>query len=135
MDQQTFNRAVGLFLIRVVLGLIFLMQGYGKVFSWGIDNVYANAFASYEGKLPVFILWITAYFTSYAELTGGLLLTIGLLRYRAAYLLGIVLVIVTFGHGLSQPIWDLQHVFPRTILLAAFLLLPASWDKWHFDKK
>jgi len=110
-----------------------MMQGFGKVFKWGLDNVYASSFASYEGTLPKFLLWLTVYYTSFVELIGGALLLLGLMRYWAAFALGIVLLIVSFGHGLTQPIWDLQHVFPRTVLLAAFLLLPKEWDRWHLD--
>lgn len=132
MKKQT-KQAAGLFLIRGVLGLIFMMQGFGKIFKWGVDNVYASAFASFEGILPKFLLWGTVYYTSFVELIAGALLLLGLMRYWAALSLVSVLLIVSFGHGLEQPIWDLQHVFPRTVLLAAFLLLPRDWDRWHLD--
>ncbi|MEL7119423.1 MAG: DoxX family membrane protein [Bacteroidota bacterium] len=128
------NRTVGVFILRSVLGFIFLMQGYGKVFSWGLENVYKNVFASYEALLPRFVLNFALYYTSLTELLGGLLLILGLFRYWAAYALGLVLIIVSFGHGLSEPIWNLSHVFPRTILLVAFLLLPYEWDNWSIDR-
>ena len=128
------NQTVGIFILRVVLGLIFLMQGYGKVFSWGLENVYKNVFASYESLLPKFVLNFALYYTSLTELLGGLLLVLGLFRYWAAYALGLVLIIVSFGHGLSEPIWNLSHVFPRTVLLVAFLLLPNEWDNWSIDR-
>lgn len=134
MSQQL-HRAAGMFLIRALVGIIFMMQGHGKVFSWGIKNMYENAFKGYEDKLPEAILWATLYYTTFVEMIGGFLLVIGLFRYWSAYALGIVLLVVSFGHGLSQPIWDLQHVFPRAVLLSAFLLLPGEWDRWHFDKK
>jgi hypothetical protein len=46
-----------------------------------------------------------------------------------------VLVIVTFGHGLAEPIWDLSHVMPRTILLVALLIIPKEWDSFSVDKQ
>ena len=128
------NKTIGIFILRVILGLIVMMQGFGKVFTWGLDNVY-GMFKSYEETfLPKFILVFAAYFTSYVELIGGFLLVIGLFRNYALYALGAVLLIVSFGHGLSSPIWDLSHVFPRAVLLISLLLLPEEWDKWQVEK-
>lgn len=129
------NRAIGIFLLRTLLGLIFLMQGFGKVFTWGISNVYQNVFASYEETwIPEFLLQFTAYFTSYMELVGGLLLVLGLFRHWAYLGLGVVLLLVTYGHGLSSPIWDLQHVFVRAVFLIGLLLVPHDWDQLHLDR-
>lgn len=60
-------------------------------------------------------------------------MVLGLSVNYALYALGSVLVIVTFGHGLAEPIWNLSHVFPRTILLIALLILPREWDKISLD--
>lgn len=130
--STSLNRTIGVFTMRLLLGIIFMMQGYGKVFTWGLDGVYGG-FASYEEKLPTFLVKFAAYYTTFAELICGLLLVIGLFRNYALYALGVVLLIVSFGHGLSAPIWDLSHVFPRAVLLVALLLIPQEWDKWHVD--
>jgi len=129
------NRHVALLTIRVVLGLIFLMQGYGKVFGWGVENMYQGDFFSgtYKDLLPGFVIKFTAYFTSYGELIGGLLLVVGFKRDWALYMLAAVLAIVTFGHGLVDPVWDLSHMMYRLILLVALLLLPREWDKYGLD--
>lgn len=133
--NTTSRRAIGIFFMRTLLGLIFLMQGYGKVFSWGLDGVYQNAFASYEETwIPIFLLKLTAYFTSYVELTGGLLLLLGVFRNWVYIALGLVLLIVSYGHGLSSPIWDLQHVFVRAVFLITLLLVPTDWDQLHLDR-
>ena len=134
MTSKT-NREVGVLILRLVLGFIFLMQGYGKVFSMGVSNVYQADFflGTYQDLLPDFVIRATAYFTSYAELIGGLLLVVGWKRDYALYLLGLVLVTVTFGHGLATPIWDLSHVSFRLIPLAALLLLPKDWDRFTLD--
>jgi len=132
--DQTTMQAAGLFFIRVLLGIIFLMQGYGKVFSLGVNKVYEMFFKSFETTfLPKWLILSTAYYTSYIETIGGFLLIIGLYRKYALYLLAVDLLIVSFGHGLMEPIWDLSHVIPRAILLAALFLLPAGWDKWNAD--
>lgn len=128
------NKQIAVLTIRVLLGLIFFFQGFGKVFKFGLDNVYKNFFqASYSELLPDFLLLFSAYFTSLAELIGGFLLIIGLKRDYALYTLALVLIIVTFGHGLKDPIWDLSHVMYRTILLASLLLLPKELDKFSID--
>ena len=128
------NKKIALLIIRLLLGFIFFFQGFGKIFKFGVDNVYNNFFAkTYDGILPDFLLQGTAYYTSYVEFLGGLLLIIGLKRDYTLYALASVLIIVTFGHGLVEPIWDLSHVMYRTILLLALLLLPKEWDAYRLD--
>ena len=133
-NNHTTMQTAGIFFIRVLLGIIFLMQGFGKVFTIAVANVYDLFFKAYEATfLPKWLIVSTAYFTSYVELICGFLLVIGLFKKKALYLLAIDLLIVSFGHGLTEPIWDLSHVLPRAILLAALMLLPAQWDKWNVD--
>jgi len=64
----------------------------------------------------------------------GFLLIIGLFRKFTLLLLCIDLLVVSFGHGLLEPIWDLQHVIPRAALLITIMLIPVQWDKWNLDK-
>ena len=128
------NRKVAVLTIRLLLGFIFFFQGFGKVFKFGLDTVSQNFFIkSYSDLLPEYLLVFTAYYTSIIELVGGLLLIIGLKRDIALYLLASVLIIVTFGHGLKDPIWDLSHVMYRAILLVALLLLPKDYDQFSID--
>lgn len=130
-----FNRPIAVLIIRLILGLIFLMQGFGKVFTWGVENVYKADFfyETFKDLLPDFIIYSTAYYTSYVELIGGLLLILGLKTNYTLYALASVLIIVTFRHGLAEPIWDLSHVMYRTILLVTLLILPNEWDKFSVD--
>jgi len=111
------------------------MQGFGKVFTMGVENVYKADFfyGTFKDLLPDFIISATAYYTSYIELIGGLLLVLGLKTNYALYALSSVLIIVTFGHGLAEPIWNLSHVMYRAILLISLLLLPRAWDKFSID--
>ena len=128
------NKQVAVLTMRLILGFIFFFQGYGKVFKFGLDAVYNNFFLKpYSKLLPDFLLLFTAYYTSIIELVGGLLLIIGLKRDYTLYALASVLVIVSFGHGLKDPIWDLSDVMYRTILLVALLLLPKDLDKYSLD--
>ncbi|HEX4373731.1 MAG TPA: DoxX family protein [Puia sp.] len=133
-NDQTRMQAAGLFFIRTLLGIIFFMQGYGKVFTFSVSKVYDMFFKEIETTfLPKWIIVFAAYYTSYIELICGFLLIIGLFRKYAMYFLAIDLLIVSFGHGVMEPIWDLSHVIPRAILLASLFLLPTAWDKWNVD--
>jgi uncharacterized membrane protein YphA (DoxX/SURF4 family) len=129
------NKAVAVLTIRLILGFIFFFQGFGKVFNWGVEALYKMDFffPTYQDYLPSVIIKATAYYTSYVELIAGFFLLLGLHTKYALYFLATVLVIVTFGHGLVDPIWDLQHVMYRLMLLVALLILPASWDKYSVD--
>jgi uncharacterized membrane protein YphA (DoxX/SURF4 family) len=112
-----------------------LMQGYGKVCTWGIEKLYNMDFfhPAYKNILPDSITLGTAYYTSYVELIGGLLLVIGFKKDYALYALASVLVIVTFGHGLAEPIWGLSHVMYRAVLLIFLLIVPKEWDRVSLD--
>ena len=129
------NRTIAVLLTRLLLGLIFFLQGFGKVFTWGVENVYQMDYfhETYKNLLPDYITYPTAYYTSYVELIGGFLLVLGFKRDYALYALASVLVIVTFGHGLAEPIWDLSHVMYRAILLIALLIIPKEWDRYSLD--
>jgi uncharacterized membrane protein YphA (DoxX/SURF4 family) len=133
MNDKT-SRAAAILFTRVLLGIIFLMQGYGKIFTYTVPKVYDMFFREFEKTfLPKWLVVSTAYYTSYVELICGFLLITGLFRKYACYLLCIDLLVVSFGHGLMQPIWDLQHVTPRAILLITIMIVPREWDRWNSD--
>jgi putative oxidoreductase len=132
--QNRQARAAGMLFIRVLLGVIFFMQGFGKIFTIGVGKLYSMFFVGFEHTfLPRWLIWATAYYTTYVEFIGGFLLITGLFKKWALYLLAADLLVVSFGHGLEQPIWDLQHVIPRAVLLSALLLLPQEWDLYKTD--
>jgi len=131
---DTNQRAAATLFTRALLGVIFLMQGYGKIFVFTVPKVYSMFFKDFDKTfLPQWLLYAAAYYTSYIELIGGFLLITGLFRQWALYLLALDLLIVSYGHGLLEPIWDLQHVIPRAILLIAVLIMPQQWDRWNLD--
>ena len=136
-EKKTLSRAIGLLTIRLVLGLVFFMQGFGKVFNIGVENLYQNYFFQpYQDTfIPTSILKFTAYYTSFVELIAGTLLILGIFRRYSLYALATVLVIVSFGHGLLEPSWDMHDVIFRLILVAALLILPQEWDRFSLDRK
>jgi uncharacterized membrane protein YphA (DoxX/SURF4 family) len=131
--MTTNNPAFGLFFLRTLLGAIFLMQGWGKVFQFGIWGVYENFFKPFEAMLPKPLLVAVLLFTTFSELLGGALLLLGWLRWWTYRVLAVVLLVVSLGHGLESPIWDLQHVLFRAAILAPLFFLPEEWDRWSLD--
>jgi uncharacterized membrane protein YphA (DoxX/SURF4 family) len=125
-----------LFFARQVLGLIFFMAGFYKVFQLGPVAHAENYFLPYADTfLPVWSLWLTGVLIPLVELGGGALLIVGW-RVREALLgLGAVLVIVTFGHLLREPLFAFNgHVIPRLALLLFIFMLPRSDDTWSVDE-
>lgn len=127
--MSEYHETVAILLMRLFLGCLFFFQGYDKVFNVKISGV-VGIFEIPAASHHVSKRWLNAVavYTSFAELLGGALLILGLFKYIALYALGIDLLLVAAAFGVIQPVWDLRHVFPRLVLLAALLLLPADWD-------
>jgi uncharacterized membrane protein YphA (DoxX/SURF4 family) len=133
-----FTRTVGVLFLRVLLGVIFFFQGYAKIFWYKVGGIYESAFKPLEAKLPTWLLWGTAYATSIIELVCGLMVILGFWRNRALFALAGVVIVASIGHGIESGIFDLQHIFPRAMLIALLLILPDEWDEWdvkHFWRK
>ena len=129
-----YNEIAVAFILRVFLGSLFLLQGYDKVFKIKVKGVFQTFEEAMRSKnMPSFILMLSAIYTSYVELFGGLLLVVGLFKSFALYFLGIDLVLVALAFGILNPMWDMQFVFPRLVILIALLLIPPSWDVISFD--
>ena len=128
------HEAVLTFVLRVILGILFFFQGYDKVFKVKINGV-TSFFRQELGEIrvPGFILVLTAWFTSLVELICGAFLIVGLFKSYALGLLGIDLILVTGAFSLIKPMWDMQLLFPRLILLAILLYLPSQWDVISLD--
>lgn len=128
------NEAILTFTMRAILGILFFFQGYDKVIRIKIPRVI-EFFRQELGtiKVPAFVLTLTAWFTSYVEFLCGGLLILGLFKQYALYILGIDLILVAGAFSLIKPMWDMQFLFPRLILLAILLYLPSEWDVISLD--
>jgi len=105
IDRHALWIATALCLARAVLGLIFFMAGVYKVF------------------LP------------FVELGAGALVLLGWLRTAAYSALGSVIVVVTFGHLLHEPLYAFhEHVIPRLALLLLLLLMLPEADRFSRDE-
>lgn len=130
------NRGWAIFFARAVLGLIFFMAGTWKVFGLGpleharkwFTGPYADSF------LPLWSLWAVGTTIPFVELLAGALLLAGWRVREACVALGAVLVIVTFGHLLADPLYEFHtHVIPRTALLLFVLAMPREEDTLSID--
>lgn len=135
-DHNKFNRAWALLFARGVLGFIFFMAGVYKVFQLGplgharkyFTEPYADTF------LPMWSLWAVGTIIPVIELLAGALVIIGLRTRDALVALGCILVIVTFGHLLKQPLYEFHtHVIPRLALVLFVLMLPREDDRFSLD--
>lgn len=134
--QRNQNRAWALLFARGVLGFIFFMAGVYKCFQMGpvgharhyFVEPYANTF------LPAWSLWGVGTVIPIVELVAGALVIIGLRTRDALVALGCILVIVTFGHLLKEPLYEFHtHVIPRLALLLFVLMLPREDDRFSLD--
>jgi uncharacterized membrane protein YphA (DoxX/SURF4 family) len=129
------NRAWAMLFARGVLGLIFFMAGVWKVFELGPAGHVRRFFLPYQDTfLPTWSLWAVGATIPFVELIAGALVIIGW-RTRAALLsLGAVLLVVTFGHLLKEPLYAFnEHVIPRLVLLLFLLVMPAAEDRLSID--
>jgi uncharacterized membrane protein YphA (DoxX/SURF4 family) len=120
---------------RLVLGLIFFMAGFWKVFQLGpLEHARKYFLPFADTFLPVWSLWFVGVAIPFGELLAGALLLIGLRVREALIALGGVLVIVTFGHLLREPLFNLTgHVIPRLALLLFLLWCPREVDWLSLD--
>ena len=130
------NRSLALLFARAVLGLIFFMAGMYKVFQMGPVEHARKLFVEPYSKtfLPISALWAVGTIIPIIELVAGALIIIGFQTRNALVLLGFVLVIVTFGHLLKEPLYEFHtHVIPRLTLLLFVLILPREDDHFSVD--
>ena len=130
------RRAWAILFARGVLGLIFFMAGFWKVFTltpaghaqrW-FTGPYADTF------LPLWALWAVGIAIPFVELVGGALMLLGWRVREAGIGLGCVLLVVTFGHLLKEPLYEFHtHVIPRLALLVFVLMIPPESDRFSLD--
>jgi len=130
------NRAWAILFARLVLGLIFFMAGVMKVFQLGPVEHARKYFLPFSDTfLPVWSLWSVGVAIPFVELVAGALVILGLRTRDALIALGVVLVIVTFGHLLHDALFNFSgHVIPRLALLLFVLCLSREDDRFSLDR-
>ena len=131
------DRAWAILFARAVLGLIFFMAGGWKVFQLGplqhARHFFVEPYA--QTFLPRWSLWTTGVTVPVVELVAGALLLVGWRVRVSLFALGGVLVLVTFGHLLAEPLYEFHtHVIPRAALLLFLLVMPRGDDRLSVDQ-
>ncbi len=121
------DQAWAILFARLVLGLIFGMAGWGKVFKMGaVEHAHRYFVDPYATTwIPGWLLWALGLSIPFVELTSGWLLLVGFLVRPALIALGLILAIVTYGHLLKDFLYEFHtHVIPRLALLVFILAKP-----------
>lgn len=122
---------------RLMLGLMFLMLGWGKVFGMGpaehARRFFTERYA--DSWIPHWLLLATGTVVPFVELTAGLLLIAGLAVRATLLTLAGLLLLVTYGHLLADPFFDVTtHILPRAILVLVLMVIPREADRWSLDR-
>jgi uncharacterized membrane protein YphA (DoxX/SURF4 family) len=130
------NAPAASFIARWIVGLLFLLAGYWKIFQFGVDvhaqNFFIKDFA--EHWIPTWLLWALGISIPYFELIIGALACLGL-RTREVFIgMGLLLIITTYGHALHTPLFDIDgHTFTRLCLILFVLMVGWEKDKTTLD--
>ena len=132
---ETRDPAWAILFARLILGLIFFVAGVYKVFILTPAGQVQKLFLPFQDTfLPTWSLWGVGLAIPFVELIAGGLLLIGWRVREALVALGVVLVIVTFGHLLKEPLYPFhEHVVPRLALLLFLLVMPRQKDVFCLD--
>ena len=116
------SQSWGLTVLRVVVGIVFLMHGYQKLFQMGFHGV-AGMFSHMGIPLP----FVSAVIVSLVEFVGGILLIAGVAVRIAASLIAIDMLVailtVHMKHGFFVPA---GIELPLTLLAGAICLAIAG---------
>jgi len=121
---------------RVMVGILFFMAGWWKCFELTPMAHARGAFVEgyADSWIPAFLLWGLGLAIPVIELVAGALLIVGWRTREALITIGFVLLIVTYGHALDEPLYSIQgHILPRGLLMLIALVLPAEEDKLSVD--
>ncbi|HXD93669.1 MAG TPA: DoxX family protein [Bacteroidia bacterium] len=130
----TYKLEIAECLIRMFAGILFFFQGYDKVFKIKISGVVDNFLEDAEHlHIHKPMVTVITYCTSFIELIGGALLIVGLFTNYALLALGFDLILVCFAFSIIRPMWDMQYVFPRLLLVGFLLFLPNEYTKIALD--
>lgn len=124
------------FFARVMVGILFFMAGVWKTFELTpmqhARGMFVDGYA--DTWVPAFFLWGLGLAIPVAELALGALLIIGWRTRNALVAAGFILLIVTYGHALKEPLYSIKdHILPRGLLMFIALMLPSEEDKLSVD--
>lgn len=135
-EQDFISQQAAHFVVRWIIGLIFVMAGYYKVFvmtpAGHTAQFFTTPFADYW--IPTFLLQFLGYTIPFFELLAGLLLCVGFRTREALIGLGLLLIVTTYGHTLQEGLFDISKwTFTRLILILFLLVGPVNGDMFTVD--
>ena len=120
---------IGLAILRVIVGAIFVAHGGQKIFVYGFDGV-----ASSFGQMGIPMAGIVGPFVALVELFGGLALITGLLTRLASFGLLSTMVVAILQVHLKNGFFNPGGVeFPLSLLGGAAVLAIAGAGKFSID--
>lgn len=123
------NKDLGLTLLRMIVGVVFLAHGYQKLFVYGIGGV-AGSFSQIGIPAP----HLSAYLATFAELFGGIALLIGLFTRLAAIPVAFTMVVAILQVHLQGGFYAPKGVeYPLTLLAANIALVIAGGGAFALD--
>ena len=124
-----YNFAIFEMVFRVFCGILFIYQGYDKLFVVKMKNVIETFYQEANRKhIPKFFVGASLYYSSIVEFAGGALLILGFFKPIVLTLLGIDLIIVAIAFSTIEAMWDMKYVFPRLMLIGILMVTPKSWE-------
>lgn len=129
-------RSWAVFCARVILGLIFGMAGWHKVFVMTPAGHAAEYFTGpyADSWIPYWMLYGAGVTVPVIELVAGWMLVVGWRIRDVMIALGLVLILVTYGHLLNAFLFNFNgHVIPRLALLAFVSMVPRAVDRFSLD--
>lgn len=123
--------------VRAILGVLFLMAGWWKVFvltpAAHADQFFLGWFA--DSWIPEPLLLALGLSIPFVELVAGMLLLLGWRLREVLTVLGALLVVTTYGHALREPLFNIDgHTFTRLALLVFLLVTPSGADRCTLDR-
>jgi uncharacterized membrane protein YphA (DoxX/SURF4 family) len=123
MSAFCFRPALGLLLVRLATGYVFLMHGYAKVTNLAMVTGMMTHFGL-PAWLGIFVAWL--------EVIGGVALILGIATRAFAVALGIEMVVAIFLTGFSRGFSP--HEFEMVLALNSFALALAGSGKYRLLK-
>ena len=115
--------------LRLALGVIFFMEGTGKLYGWFGGGGWASTCAFFS-DLGIPFPEINAFFVGYTEFLGGLAFLVGLLVRPAALGIGATMVVAILTAHLGGG-WH----YPLAVLASCIALLILGGGNLSLDKR